>query len=822
METLGKDIRHAWRMFRENKLFTATAIAALTLGIGVNIAIFSIVNAVLLKPIPFPDPDTLVQLVNTNNGIAGGNAASPAKYMHWRAQTDVLESVAAVRTVDMNLEQGDLPEAIEVIQTGAEYFGAYRPPLAMGRWFTADEALPNGGYIAVLSYNFWTQRLGSDPDVLGKSVTLSGNPYTVVGVVGREFDVRDFGPAPEVWIPFQLDPNTADQGHYFMAVGRLKPGVSLEQAQAQLMASAAAFRERYTVAAMPDNAGFSVITLQESFVRQARPSLLVALGAVGFVLLIACANVANLLLIRATGRRRELAVRVALGAGRWRIMRQLLTESLMLSSAGGALGLVAGYAGMRALLKVNMAGLPRLGEAGSLLGMDWRVVLFTVVLSIVTGIVFGLIPAFVASRADLNTVIKDSSSRSGSGFRQNKTRSVLVLVEVSLAVVLLVGASLLIRTSLSLNAVDPGYTTANVLVLRTSLTGPRFQATAAVEETARLALERIRRIPGVSAASMTCCVPLQGGYGLPFNIIGRANEGPFTGASGIHMATPGYFDTFEIPVIRGRAFSESDTASSPPVMIISQALAKQLWPDGDPLADQVKIGMGPGDTRRAKEPVRQIIGVVGDVRADGIAQDPGSMIYLPQAQMPEEWHAYMMVSGPMGWVVRTNGASGTLVGQIQDVIREATGVPVTNISSMDDIVSISTSRQRLNMLLMTIFGGSALLLAAIGIYGLMAYSVQHRTQEIGIRMALGARADKVRWSIVGQGMTLVGAGIVVGIVAALFLATFLAAALYGVKPRDVMVFVGVPTVLAATAFAAVWIAARRATRIDPLQALRYE
>jgi predicted permease len=288
------------------------------------------------------------------------------------------------------------------------------------------------------------------------------------------------------------------------------------------------------------------------------------------------------------------------------------------------------------------------------------------------------------------------------------------------------------------------------------------------------------------------------------------------------MATPGYFDTFEIPVIRGRAFDATDTASSPPVMIISEALAKQLWPDGDPLADQVKIGMGPGDTRRAKEPVRQIIGIVGDVRNGSITQDPGPMIYLPQAQMPEEWHAYMMVSGPMGWVVRTNAASSTLVGQLEKVIREATGVPVTNISSMDDIVSIDTSRQRLNMLLMTIFGGAAFVLAAIGIYGLMAYSVQHRTQEIGIRMALGAQADKVRWSIVGQGMTLVGAGIVVGIVAAFFLATFLAAALYGVKPRDVLVFVGVPTVLAATAFAAVWIAARRASRIDPLDALRYE
>jgi predicted permease len=380
METLRNDIKHAWRMFRENKLFTVMAIAALTLGIGVNIAIFSIVNAVLLKPVPFPEPDRLVQLMNTDNVGGMGPGSSPAKYMHWRAQTDVLESVAAVRNIEMNLERGDVPEAIPVVQTTSEYFGAYRPPLAMGRWFTAEEALPNGGYIAVLSYNFWTQRLGSDPNVLGKSVTLSGNPYTIVGVVGREFDVRDFGRAPELWVPFQLDPNTTDQGHYFQTVGRLKPGVSLERAQAQLMASASAFRDRWTVAAMSETAGFSAITLQEALVRQARPTLLVALGAVGFVLLIACANVANLLLIRATGRRRELAVRVALGAGRWRIMRQLLTESLMLSFAGGALGLLAGYLGMRWLLTVNTAGLPRLGQGGSLLGMDWRVVVFTFVL----------------------------------------------------------------------------------------------------------------------------------------------------------------------------------------------------------------------------------------------------------------------------------------------------------------------------------------------------------------------------------------------------------------------------------------------------------
>jgi putative ABC transport system permease protein len=824
METLRQDIKHAWRMFRENKLFTATAIAALTLGIGVNIAIFSVVNAVLLKPVPYPEPDTLVQVVNANNGVAGGPASSPAKYMHWRAQTDVLEHVAAARNIELNLEQGESLEAIRAAQTSAEYFGALRPPLVMGRWFTAEEDLPNTGYTAVLSHNFWAQRLASDPDVLGKSITLSGNPYTVVGVVSREFDVRDVGPAPEIWVPFQLDPNTTDQGHYFTNVARLRPGVSLEQAQAQLMASATAYRERYTVAAMPPTAGFSAITLQESLVRQARPTLIVALGAVAFVLLIACANVANLLLIRATGRRRELAVRVALGAGRWRVMRQLLTESMMLSLAGGALGLLAGYVGMRYLLTVNTAGLPRLGQAGSLLGMDWRIVAFTVVLSIVTGILFGMIPAVMASRADLNAVIKDSSSRSGSGFRQNKTRSALVLVEVSLAVVLLVGAALLIRTSLALGTVDPGYTTDNVLIMRTSLSGPQYRTAEGVDQVARLALERIRQIPGVAEASMTCCVPLQGGYGLPFNIIGRTNEGPFTGGGGVHMSVGGYFDTFEIPVIRGRAFNDSDTASGPPVMIINQALANQFWKDGgDPLADQIHMGGGAANMRElATEPVRQIIGVVGDVRAGSIAQAPGPMMYLPLAQMPDGLNALMQGSGPMGWVVRTTVEPGTVSGQIQDVIRQTTGVPVTNIQNMSDIVSVNTSRQRLNMLLMTIFGGSALVLAAIGIYGLMAYSVQHRTQEIGIRLALGAQADRVRWSIVGQGMTLVGIGIVVGIVAAFFLATFLAAVLYGVQARDVLVFVGVPTVLAATAFAAVWIAARQASRIHPLEALRYE
>jgi predicted permease len=398
-----------------------------------------------------------------------------------------------------------------------------------------------------------------------------------------------------------------------------------------------------------------------------------------------------------------------------------------------------------------------------------------------------------------------------------------VLVEVSLAVVLLVGAALLIRTSLALSTVDPGYTTDNVLVMRTSLAGPQYQTSGATDQIARLTIERIRAIPGVAAASMTCCVPLQGGYGLPFNIVGRTNEGPFTGGGGIHVAVPGYFDTFEIPVIRGRAFNETDSGSGPPAVIINEAMAKQYWPEGDPLADQLWVTGGVPITKElAGEPVRQILGIVGDVRAGSIAQEPGPMMYLPFAQMPDAMTGFLNAAGPMGWVVRTAVEPGTVSGQIQDVIRETMGVPVANIQNMNEIVSLNTSRQRLNMLLMTIFGGAALVLAAIGIYGLMAYSVQHRTQEIGIRLALGAQADRVRWSIVGQGMTLVAIGIVVGIVAAFFLATFLAAVLYGVQARDVLVFVGVPTVLAATAFAAVWIAARHASRIHPLEALRYE
>ena len=823
MQILLQDLKHALKLFRESPVFTLTAVAALTLGIGANTAIFSVVNAVVLKPVPFAQPDRLVRLLNSNreSGNVAGNS-SPAKFMHWRAQTDVLEDVAAFRNNSLNYMAGDVPERVTATQVSEAYFRAFRAPIMQGRGFAPEEDLPGAPRTAVLSYDFWNRRLDADPDVLGKNLTLSGDPYTVIGIAGEDFDLREFGD-PELFVPFQFDPNTTDQGHYFSTAGRLKPGVTLEQAQERLEASAEEYRERFPNA-MGENAGFTVRTFQEMMVGAGvRRTLWILVGAVGFVLLIACANVANLLLVRATGRGREIAIRSALGAGRGRIVRQLLTESVLLSMTGGVFGLLVGFLGMRTLLSVNTAGLPRLGDGGSLMGMDWRIIGFTVSLSLITGILFGLVPALVTSRTDLNAVIKDASSRAGSGFGQNKTRSLLVIAELGLCVVLLVGAGLLVRTSLAIGRVDPGFSTTNVLTMRTSLTGPQFLTSDGVEQTARQALERIRAMPGVIQATAACCVPLQGGYGLPFNIIGRINEGPFTGGGSIMISSSGYFETFEIPILRGRDFTDRDDANAPPVVIINQAMADEHWTDGaDPLADRLLIGGGAGNMKElAEEPIRQVIGIAANVRAQGLANEPAPTMYLPQAQVPDALNALNVSITPLAWVVRTQGDPATVSANIQEELRLATGLPVTDVESMEQIVSVSTSRRRVNMLLMSVFGASALLLAAIGIYGLMAYSVQQRAQEIGIRMAMGAQSSKVKHMVIKQGMSLVTAGVAVGLVAAYFLANVLASVLFEVEPRDVAVFVSVPALLILIALLAVWIPATRASRVSPLDAIRY-
>jgi predicted permease len=471
---------------------------------------------------------------------------------------------------------------------------------------------------------------------------------------------------------------------------------------------------------------------------------------------------------------------------------------------------------------VNTANLPRVGVEGALVGLDWRVLTFTILAAAVTGILFGLIPALESSRPDLSATLKESGGRGGTGFRHNKARTILVVGEVSLAVVLLVGSALLIRTSLALGAVKPGFDAENVLTMRMSIDGPQFTKSAAVDQMLRDGFERIRRIPGVTAVSATCCVPLEGGYGLPFIVMGRPlTDGPFHGGGGWQTVSPGFFEVFKIPVVRGRTYTERDTAGSPPVVVINQAMARRYWPNADPLNDKIWIGKGLMPQLATEQP-RQIIGIVGDVRGNGLDNDPGPAMYLVQAQVPDAINALNAALTPMRWIVRTRGNPLRAASAVQEQIRQVTGLPVTDVRTMDEIVSRSTSRQRFNMLLMTIFGGAALFLAGIGIYGLMAYSVQQRTQEIGIRLALGADTAGVRRMVVVQGMRLALIGVAVGIAAALALTRLLATFLFGVKDKDPAVFTTVAILLSLVSFLAVWLPARRATRIDPVIALRYE
>jgi len=816
------DVKQALRMFRDCPAFAVTAVLVLTIGIGANVAIFSVVNAVILKPVPYEDPDTLVQLMNGVYGGPTSSAGSPTRYMLWREQTDVIEDVAAYGAVSLNFTSGDAAERVSASRVTAPYFRTFRVPIERGRAFTRDEDAPGAPKTAVLSHAFWTSRLGGDAGVIGRTLSFGNVPYTVVGVAARSFDSREFG-GIDIWLPLQLDPNKTDHSEYFKVAARLKRGVSIEQARARIAATAAVFHERFPAALNPE-VSFTVVPFQEAIVGPgARRMLWTLFGAVAFVLLIACANVANLLLARASGRGRDIAIRSALGAGRWRIVRQLLTETALLSAVGGVLGLVLGFAGMRALLAVNTAGLPRLGEAGTLLGMDWRVVAFTVGLSVVTGVVFGLVPAIAASRADLSSVIKYSSSRSGSGFGQNRTRSVLVVAEIGVALVLLIGAALLIRTSLALGSADPGLTVDNVIVMRTPLSEPRLRTTAGVMELTATTLDRISAIPNVEAATASSGVPLQPGIGFVFNVIGRVHERPFTGGGSIFATTGGFFETFEIPVLRGRVFDERDAAGAPPVVVISRSLAERWWPDGqDPLLDRMLIGGGNAlYPTLADEPIRQIIGIVDDVSAVRVTDPPRPTMYVPQAQISDLFRSFDPETD-LAWIVRTRVDPLQLSAAIQDTIRRTTGAPVIDIQTMEQVVSVSLSRQRANMALMTVFGCAALVLAAIGIYGLMAFSVQQRTHEIGIRMALGAERDRLRAMVIRQGIVLISVGSAIGLGAAFFMANLLASILFGVEPRDAAVFLVVPLVLAIVAVAAVFIPAHRASRVDPLAALRYE
>ncbi|HUB18991.1 MAG TPA: ABC transporter permease [Acidobacteriaceae bacterium] len=813
------DLRYSLRMLIANPAFSITAVAALALGIGANTAIFTVVDNVLLKPLTYPDPDRMVQFVETFPE-GNGSAASPVDFNTWRAQTSVFQDVAAYDFggPGFNLT-GAVPEQVHGIHASEAYFRLFGAPVILGRTFTPQEDSPNGGHVVVISDGFWQRKFGGNPHIVGTSISLSNEPYTVVGVLGKSFHTD---PEADLWVPFQIDPNSTNLGHYFLAAGRLRPGVTLAQANAQLKLAANQFRGLHPDVMGPKD-GFGVEPLRDSVVAGARKSLFVLLGAVGFVLLIACANVANLLLVRATGRKREFAIRAAMGAGRIRIVRQLLTESVVLSVVGGILGLILGYVGVRALLAISPAGLPRIGEHGADIGIDWRVLAFTLAISVVTGILFGLFPAIGVSRPDLNATLKESSNRSGTGMRHNKARSLLVVSEVSLALVLLVGAALLIRTYLALRQVNPGFDPRNVLTLEMSLTGDQFKKTAGIAQVSHDGRERLNATPGIEASAFTCCLPLEGGYGLPFNIVGQppAPKSPWTGGAGWMSASPGYFSVFRIPILRGRDFTEQDTGSAPLVVLINETFVKKYFPKENPVGQQLLIGKGIGP--QFTEGPRQIIGVVGDIRDGGLNSDPRPLMIVPAAQVTDGMTALNANIGPMVWLVRTHGDPRQFISVVTEQLRQASGgFPVARVRPMTEVVTESTAREDFNMLLLTIFGASALVLAAIGIYGLMAYSVQQRTQELGIRMALGADRSRIRSLVVWQGMRLAIVGVVIGIGAAFGLTRFIASFLYGVKSWDPLVFVTVPVVLSAVALLAVWMPATRASRLDPQQALRIE
>jgi putative ABC transport system permease protein len=815
---LASDLKHAFRTFRKSPGFTATAVAAIALGIGCNTAIFSVVDAVLLKPLPFPNADRIVVLMNSSPQ-GNGPAASVPKYNVWRQQTQVLEDVAAYDTggPGLNLSGGDHPEQIKGIHVSQEFFRLFGAQTAIGRTFTPEEDRPRGGNVAVLSNGVWQRRFGSDPSIVGRAIALGGESVTVIGVLDRKFA---FDPQPDVYLPFQADPNSTNQGHYFRVAARLKSGVTVGAAKAAMNVAAEQFRRRYPDAIGPRNS-FTVEPMQELTVRNVRTALYILLGAVGCVLLIACANVANLLLARAAGRSHDIAIRLAIGAGRGRIIRELLTESVLLSFIGGAAGLAIGALGVRALLAINPGNLPRIGEDGSGVGLNWTVLAFTLLLSLATGVLFGLVPAIQASRADLNLAIKESASRSGSGLGQAKARGVLVVVEMALAIVLLAGAGLLIRTFSALHQVAPGFDPHGVLTMDTALTGSKYDQTAVISEMTRQALDRMEAIPGVEAAAATSYLPLQGGLGLGFIIQGRPlTNGPAHGGAGWNYVTAHFFNVFHIPVVRGRVFTERDDAAAPPVVVINQAMAKQFWKNEDPIGQRLIIGSGMGPDF-AQAP-REIIGIVADARDAGLNNDPQPTTFVPLSQVRD---SYMKLNNrfmPLSWVARTRGEPFSFLPAIQRAFQQTADLPVAHVKTMDRIVIQSTASDEFNTLVLGIFAGAAILLASIGLYGLMAYSVQQRTLEFGIRLALGASFPQVRNMVVRQAMMLAAAGIVLGLAAAYGLTRLMASLLFQVKPNDPAVFASVAAILTAVALLASYLPARRALRVDPVVALRHQ
>jgi putative ABC transport system permease protein len=806
MGPIRDDLKHALRGLRQNPGFAITAAAALALGIGANTAIFTVVKTVVLEPLPYPDSGRIVSVERPG----GGSISEPI--FGYIAQNNLgLEDLAAYHAgASMSVAAGAKPQLVRIVTASRAYFRLFGTRPIIGRVFTTAEDSPGGPPALLLSYNLW-QSFGASPSILDRKVTLGGAAYTVIGVIAPGFQPY---PAAEAWIPLQADPHSTDVAGILTVAGRLPAGSSLAGLNARLALLLQRYEQVY-----PDRLGIDQKTratpLQERITGDVRPVLLILLGVVGLVLLIACANVANLLLARATVRRKEMAIRAALGAGRARIVRQLLTESLLLALTGGALGLLLGTWGVRALLAFTPGDLPRLQEIAANPPLDPAVALFTFSLAVSTGVLFGLAPAFHVSRAALTVSLHDSGARAGSGRRQNRIRGMLVAAETALAVLLVCGALLLLRSFVALHHVNLGFNPRHLLTIEISLAGSGYAQSSSVDRLAREAVERIERIPGVQSAALASALPLWGKMDMIFNIPGRIPPGrQSNGDVQWRFVSPHYFDVLGIPLLSGRLLRDEEAGR---VAVISQAMARQFWPNQNPVGQSIFIGPGLGPAYQVG--LTEIVGIVGDVRGR-LYLDPSSVMYQLPSQVPDADMALLTRYESGGLLVRTR--PGVAPMSVSQAVERAFPLPVAQVRTVDQLASDSIARQNFNSLLLATFAAIALLLAAAGIYGVMSYSVAQRTQEIGIRAALGAgRRDTVQL-VLAQALRMSAAGIAAGLTAAFRLTSLLSAQLFGIQAADPLTFAVVPLILLAVALAAAGIPALRATRIDPLVALRRE
>jgi putative ABC transport system permease protein len=792
-----RDMRYAVRQLVATPAFTIVAILTLALGIGATTAIFSVVNGVLLRPLPYPHPENLV-IVYEIIPQYGRFSVAPANFLDWRRQNTVFERIAAYNGGSATFTEGGSAERITSASVSWDLFELLQVSPALGRGFRQEEDAPGKNNVIVLSYGMWQRRFGSDPNVLGRSVTLSGVPVTIVGVMPQGFYFASR--TTEFWQPVALNPANASRGGHFLAViARTKPGVSTDRAGAEMKAIAERLAKEYPKNSANESAGIAL--LREQVVGRIRPALLTLLAAVGVVILIACANVANLLLVRASLRGKEIAIRAALGAGRKRLALQMLTESLILSIAGGALGLLIAYLVMTPIKKLGAGSIPRVDDVS----IDLLVLLFALLISLSTGLLFGLAPAWHALRAGLGEILKEGGrSSSASGGRW--VRGGLLVVEVALSIILLVGAALLLRSFSRLTHVDPGFRANNVLAFRVALPNASYP-----QDYNRIAffdrlLADLDALPEVTAAGAVQNMPLRGDYMLSFAVQGRPQAKPGEEPSANYRsASPDYFRALGIPLLRGRGFTPQDTEKSKMVALVDDAFVRRHFPDEDPIGHGLDIGNG-------TDGFYEIVGVVGNVRYNGLDEKATPTMYVSARQQ---------VFSAMWVVVQTSGDPASVAASARQVLRNIDqSLPAFLMSPVADVVYDSVAQQRFSMLLLGIFAGIAVFLAAVGLYGVVAYSVSQRTQEIGVRIAMGAQRGQVLGLVVGGGMKLAAVGVVIGVGGALLLSRFIETMLFEITPLDTVSYVVTSAILLLVAAVACYVPAQRASRVDPIVALR--